>query len=161
MSVLNVHWKDWCWSWNSNPLATWCEELAHLKRPWCWEGLRAGGEGGDRGWDSWMASPTQWIWVLASSGSWWWTGRPGVLQSAGSQTVKHHFVTEQQQQKTNCPWSHFKLDSISSMDKGLFLFEKYKDTDGSHLYVHLGCLKFLFSPDSSLLKPWGLAFYGR
>ena len=47
-SVLNVHWKDWCWSWNSNTLATWCEEVTHLKRPWCWERLRAGGEGDDR-----------------------------------------------------------------------------------------------------------------
>ena len=61
-SVLNIHWKDWCWSWNSNGLATWCEELTHLKRPWCWERLRAGGEGDDRG-DCWMASPTQWTWV--------------------------------------------------------------------------------------------------
>ena len=72
------HWKDWCWSWSSNTLATWCEELTHLKRPWCWEGCGAGGEGDDRGWDSWMPSPTQWIWVWVNSGSWWWTGRPGV-----------------------------------------------------------------------------------
>ena len=43
-----IHWKDWCWSWNSNTLATWCEELTHLKRPWCWESLKAGGEGDDR-----------------------------------------------------------------------------------------------------------------
>ena len=50
-SVLSVHWKDWCWSWNSNTLATWCEELTHLKRPWCWERLRAGGEGDNRRWD--------------------------------------------------------------------------------------------------------------
>ena len=55
ISFLGVHWKDWCWSWNSNTLATWCEELTHLKRPWCWERLRAGGEGDDRGWDGWMA----------------------------------------------------------------------------------------------------------
>ena len=73
-----VHWKDWCWSWNSNILATWCEELTHLKRPWCWEWLRAGGEEDDRGWDGWMASPTWWTWVWVNSGSWWWTGRPGV-----------------------------------------------------------------------------------
>ena len=59
-SVLGVHWKDWCWSWNSNILATWCRELTHLKRPWCWERLRAGGEGDHRGWDGWMASLTQW-----------------------------------------------------------------------------------------------------
>ena len=73
-SVLNLHWKDWCWSWNFNPLATWCEELTHLKRPWCWERLRAGGEWDDRGWDGWMASPTQWTWVWVNLGSWWWTG---------------------------------------------------------------------------------------
>ena len=75
--------EDWCWGWNSNTLATWCTELIHLKRPWCWESLKARGEGDDRGWDGWMALPTQWTWVWASSGSWWWTGRPGVLQSMG------------------------------------------------------------------------------
>ena len=78
-SVLIIHWKDWCWNWSSNPLATWCEELTHLKRPWCWERLKAGGEGDDGGWDGWMASLTQLTWVWASSGNWWWTGRPGVL----------------------------------------------------------------------------------
>ena len=54
---LNIHWKDWCWSWNSNILATWCEELIHLKRPWCGESLKVGGEGNNRGWDGWMTSP--------------------------------------------------------------------------------------------------------
>ena len=48
---LNIHWKDWCWSWSSNTLATWCEKKTHWQRPWCWEGLKAGGEGDDRGWD--------------------------------------------------------------------------------------------------------------
>ena len=86
------HWKDWCWSWNSNILATWCEELTHLKRPWCWERLEAGGEGDDRGWDGWMALPTQWTWVLVNSGGWWWTGRPGLLQSMGSQRVGHDWT---------------------------------------------------------------------
>ena len=57
-SVLNIHWKDRCWSWNSSTLATWCKELTHLKRPWWWERLKAGGEGDDRGWDDWKASPT-------------------------------------------------------------------------------------------------------
>ena len=68
-SVLGVHWRDWCWSWNSNPLVTWCGELTHLKRPWCWERLRAGGEGGNRAHDGWMASPTQWtrVWVNSAS----------------------------------------------------------------------------------------------
>ena len=84
---------DWCWSWSSNTLFTWCKELTHWKRPWCWEGLGAGGEGDDRGWGSWMASPIQWTWVWVNSGSWWWTGRPGVLQSMGSQRVGHDWAT--------------------------------------------------------------------
>ena len=73
-------WKVWCWSWNSNTLATWCGELTHLKRPWCWERLKAEGEGDDRGWHWWMASLTQWTWVWVNSGNRWWTGRPGVLR---------------------------------------------------------------------------------
>ena len=83
-SVLGVHWKDWCWSWSSNTLATWCKELTHLKRPWCWERLRAG-EGDNKGWDGWMASLTQWTWVWVDSMSCWCTGRPGMPQSMGSQ----------------------------------------------------------------------------
>ena len=93
-SVMNIHWKDWCWSWHFNTLATWCEELTHLKRPWCWERLKAGGEGEDRGWDGWMASLTLWTWVWASSGSWWWTWKLGVLQSMGLQRVGNDWVTE-------------------------------------------------------------------
>ena len=93
-SVLNIHWRDWCWSWNSNILATWCKELTHWKRPWCWERLKAGGEGDNRGWDGWMASLTQWTWVWVNSGSWWWTGRPGMLQSMGLQRVGHDWATE-------------------------------------------------------------------
>ena len=93
-SVLNIHWKDWCWSWNSNTLATWREELTHLERPWCWGRLKARGEGNNRGWDGWMASPIQWIWAWVNSRSWWWTGRPGVLQSMGSQRVGHGWATE-------------------------------------------------------------------
>ena len=64
-----------------------------LKRPWCWERLKAR-EGDDRGWDGWMASSTQRTWVWASSGSWWWTGKRGMLQSMGSQRVRHDWVTE-------------------------------------------------------------------
>ena len=66
-SALNIYWKDWCWSWSSNTLTTWREELTHWKRPWCWERLKAGGEEVDRGWDGWMALLTQWTWVWASS----------------------------------------------------------------------------------------------
>ena len=93
-SVPGVQWKDWCWSWNFNTLATSWEELTHLRRLWCWERLRAGGEGDDRGWDGWMASPTWWAWLWVSSGSWWWTGRPGVLRFMGSQSVEHDRATE-------------------------------------------------------------------
>ena len=78
-------------------LVTWCEELTHWKRPWCWERFRAGREGGDRGWDGWIASPTQWTWVWANSGRWWRTEKPGMLQSMGLQWVRHDWVTEQQQ----------------------------------------------------------------
>ena len=68
--VLGVHWKDWCWSWNSNTLSTWCKELTHWKRSWCWERLKAGGKGDDRGWDGWMTSP---LWQKAKNkrASWW------------------------------------------------------------------------------------------
>ena len=93
-SVLGVHWKGWCWSWNSNTLATWCEQLTHWKRPQCWDRLRAVGQGDDRGWDGWMASPTHGTWVWVDSESWWWTGRPGILQFVGSQRVRHDWATE-------------------------------------------------------------------
>ena len=75
-------------------LAISCKELTHWKRPWRWEGLKAGGEGADSGWDGWMASLTQWMWVWVNSGSWWWTGRPGMLWFMGSQRVGHAWVTE-------------------------------------------------------------------
>ena len=70
------------------------EELTHWKRPWCLEGLGAGGEGDDRGWDGWMASPTRWTCVWVNSRSLWWTGRPGVLRFVRSQRVRHDWATE-------------------------------------------------------------------
>ena len=75
-------------------LAISCEELTHWKRLWCWEGLGAGGEGDDRGWEGWMASLTWWTWVWVNSGSWWWTGRAGVRRLMGSQRVGHDWETE-------------------------------------------------------------------
>ena len=78
----------------TNTLATWCEELTHLRRPWCWEGLGPGGEVNNRGWDCRMDSPTWWTWVWVNSRSWWWTGRPGVLRFMGSQRVRHDWATE-------------------------------------------------------------------
>ena len=70
------------------------KELTHWKRPWCWERLKAGGEGDDRNWDGWMVSPTRWTWVCASSENWWLSGKPAVLQSMGSQRVGHDWVAE-------------------------------------------------------------------
>ena len=75
-------------------LATWCKKLTHLKRRWCWERLQVGGEGDNRGWNSWMASLTQWIWVWLNSRNWWWRGRPGMLQSMGLQRVGDDWATE-------------------------------------------------------------------
>ena len=75
-------------------MAASCEELTHWKRLWCWEGLGAGGEGDDRGWDGWMASLTRWMWVWVNSRSWWWTGRPGVLRFMGLQRVGHDWATD-------------------------------------------------------------------
>ena len=100
-SVLNIHLKDWCWSWNSNILASWWEELTHLKRPWGWERSKVGGEGDDIGWDGCMTSPTQWTWAWASSGRWWCTGKPGMLQSMGAQRVRHDWATEMNWSEVN------------------------------------------------------------
>ena len=81
------------WKLKLQYFSSWCKELTHLKRPWCWGRLKAE-EGDNRGWDGWMASLTQWTWVWVNSGSWWWTGRPGVLQSMGSQRVEHDWATQ-------------------------------------------------------------------
>ena len=93
-SVLNIHWKDWYWSWSFNTVAIWFKELAHLKRLWCWERLKVGEEGDDKWWDGWMTSLTQWTWVWVNSGCWWWTWKPGVLQSMGWQRVRCDWETE-------------------------------------------------------------------
>ena len=114
-SVLNIHWKDGCWSWSSNTLATWCEELTHWKRPWCWERLKTEA-GDDRGWHGWMASLTQWTWVWASSTC-------SVLQSRGSQRVRHDWATEQQKTEKNKNNTIALLFSISNI---LVIKEKKK-----------------------------------
>ena len=90
---VGVHWKDRCWSWDSNTLATSCEELTHLKRPWCWERLRAGGEGDNRGWDGWMASPT---WETSGLGGL----RELVMDREAWRAVVHR-VTKSQTQLSN------------------------------------------------------------
>ena len=109
-SALGFLWKEWCWRWNSSTLATSHEELTHWKRLWCWEGLGAGGEGDDRGWDGWMASLTRWRWVWVNSGRWWWTGRPGMLRFMGSQRVRHNWATE-----WNWTERYFKLSASRRM----------------------------------------------
>ena len=114
-SVLDVHWKDWCWSWNSSTLATSCKELTHWKRPWCWERLRAGGEGNNRGWDGWMASLTQWTWVCVDSRGWWWTGRPSVLWFMGSQRVGHDWATELKMLRGYKGTLYFQLNSFGNL----------------------------------------------
>ena len=85
-------WKDWCWSWNSNTLATLCKELIHLKRPWSWQRLRAGGEMDDRGWDDWMAYSVDMglggLRELVIDREAW------LLWFMGSQRVGHDWVTE-------------------------------------------------------------------
>jgi len=94
--------------------SAWKKELSfdiyYNKRLWCWEGLGAGREGDDRGWDGWMASLTRWTWVLVNSGSWWWTGRPGVLWFMGSQRVGHDWVTE-------LNWTEVDFESIMLVER--------------------------------------------
>ena len=100
-STLNVHWKDWCWSWSSYTLATWCEELTHWKRSWCWERLMAGRERGGRGWGGWMASPTQWTWVWANSGDDEGQGSLTCCSPWGSQRIGSGLATEQQREHSH------------------------------------------------------------
>ena len=92
---------------SSSTLDTSCEELTHWKRLWCCEGLGAGGEGNNPGWDGWMASLTRWTWVWVNSGRWWWIGRPGVLRFMGSQRVGHDWATE-----LNWPFSLYYTASM-------------------------------------------------
>ena len=83
-SVLNIHWKVWCWNWNSNTLATWCEEPTDWKRPWFWERLKAGGEGNDRGWDGWsnsMEMSLSKLWVMGKDREAWHAEVHGVAKS--------------------------------------------------------------------------------
>ena len=118
----------------SNTLATSCKELTHWKRPWCWEGLGAGGEGDDRGWDGWMASLTQWTWVWVNSGSWWWTRKPGVLWFVGSQR-SWTWLNDWKELRLLCSWdSSGKNTTVGchSLHQGIFL------TQGWNL--HLLCL---------------------
>ena len=93
---------------------------SHWKRSWYWERLKVAGEGNDRGWDGWMASPIWWTWVWINSGSWWWTRKPGMLQSMGSQRVGHDLVTE-------LNWYHyFIIATLSIILLSIFIYRTYE-----------------------------------
>ena len=111
---------------NLQYLATRCKELTHWKSPWCWETLRLGGEGDNRGWDGLMASLTRWTWVWVNSGSWWWTGRRGVLQFMGSQRVRHDWATE-------LNWT----ECLASVNDRVLIFCTYY-FQSSSLFVYFG-----------------------
>ena len=93
----------------------------HWKRLWCWEGLGAGGEGDDRGWDSWMAWLTLWTWVWVNSGSWWWIGRPGVLRFMGSRWVEHDWATE-------LNWTYLESTPVPQIYNYLHIVHNSKST---------------------------------
>ena len=101
-------------------------QLTRLKRPWCWERLKVVGEGDNRGWDGWMVSPTQWTWVWVNSGSWWWTGKPGVLQFMVSQRVKHDWATE-------LNWTELKVMACTHAHTSLKILINSCKTLGIHL----------------------------
>ena len=136
-STLNFHWKDWCWS--SNTLATWGKEQTHWKIPWCWERWKAWEEEDNRGWDAWMVSPTQRTSVWAHSRRWWRTGKPGVLQSMGSQTFGHDWVTEEQHKssKKQFNWKQhvkfgYNVMRIQNCDKHLEFTSHFSIKEPSH-----------------------------
>ena len=118
-----IHWKDWCWSWITNTLATWWEETTHWKRSQCWERFSAGREGGDRGWDGWMVSLTQWTWVWQTLGD---SEGQGSLACSGSWSCKELDMAEQlnwsELNWVGCsPWGHTESDTtdwLSSSSSG-------------------------------------------
>ena len=115
----------------------WPPDAKNWKRPWCWEGLRVGGEGDNRGWDGWMASPTRWTWVWANCGNWWWTGKPGVLQSMG---FKETDTTE------GLNWTDTFISAINSITRTLIELIPFC------VLVFWGCFlesSFIFSSDDN------------
>ena len=121
------------------------------KRLWCWAGLGAGREGDDRGWDGWVASPTRWTWVWVNSGSWWWTGRPGMLQFMGSQSVGHDWATE-------LNWWCPKTEG--SRDIYIFLIAKPVETPDSALTSYEPGAHHCISIDVSVQRTWSAVHYG-
>ena len=123
-------------------MATWCEERTYLKRPWCWERVKAGEKGDDRGWDGWMASPTRWTWVWVNPRSWWGTGRPGVLQSMGSQRVRHD-------------WAELRTNSRKLLSAYSCLF--YVKKIHSHKQLSFSFLPCVVVVQSVVVIPWTAA----
>ena len=130
-------------------LATWREELTYLKRPWCWGRFKVGGEGDDRGWDDWMASPTQWTWVWASSGSWWWTGKPGLMQFMGLQRVGHDWVTELNWTE----WTYFQIRADSCV--GAECSENIRNAKRQRSFVYLEHIYLLIAITGIFMLPMG------
>ena len=124
--------------------ASWCKELTHWKRPRCWERLRAREEGGDRGWEGWMVSLTQCTWVWVNSGSWWWTGRSGVLLSMGSQRIGHDWASELNWTKVGQSFSSKEQASCNFMVAVCSDFEAQKDKV-SHctIYFRYFCIQVI------------------
>ena len=147
-SALGLLWKEWRWSWNSSTLRTSCEDLTHWKGLWCLEVLGAGREGDNRGWDGWMASLTRWTWVSVNSGSWCWTGRPGMLWFTGSQRVGHDWVTE-------LNWTDYKSISLHfSSDWWYWTF--FHKFNGYYILSFVICLCPYFLADCQMFSYWFL-----
>ena len=131
-STLNIHWKDWLWSWSSNTLALWCKEPTHWKRPWSWERLKAKGEGEGRGRDGWMASLTQQTWIWASSRR-QEAQRSLVRCGPWGHRIRQDSATEQQQCTSRHPtdlyspvhFSSFFLLAFPQLDLCLSWFRSY------------------------------------
>ena len=136
-----IRWKDWCWSWSSNTLAAWWEELTHWKKLWYCERLKAGGDGGDRGWDGWKASPMKWTWIWANSSRYWRSGKTAVLQYLGSQRVRHDLVIEQQHNSNPSRYTEKAIENWSQITQ--LIHSKTKIKRLSYDVLH----RFLISPN--------------
>ena len=121
-------WKaqSWCYDLISSKAIV--SILSILKRPWCWERLKTGGGGNDRGWDGWMASLTQWTWVWVNCRSWWWRGGPGVLQSMGSQRIGHDWSDLAAAAAEQLNWTEL----ISTMTHALSVYSQLGEYMGKY-----------------------------
>ena len=153
-SVLNIHWKYWCWSWNFNTLAAWCKEPTHWKKTLMLEKLKAVWGECDRAWEGWVASATHWTWFWASSMSWWRTGWPAVLQSMRFQRVRYNWATELIQPK----WysDQFWLEENSVVE----VFAWYPPSQIHHWYPfevsdywHWSCVDMYLWPSKQCEEP--------